>query len=423
MMARLALLVIVSSLLAACATHAASVTQPVPPAGGVPFVVQKGGGKQFVEFNPHTLGALFSAIVEGPDENIWFIDENAARLVRMTMGGSTKEFDIESQLSGNAVSLAVGPDGKFYITDESTSITRVTTRGNAVQIPIPSGDNTSIDGIAAGPDGNVWFTEFNHIAKVTPGGVITEFAYTTGGTNQYGGVTAGSDGNVWFAQSTQNQIGRINPTTGAIKMFTIPVECVPAAVVLAKDNDVWFFCLTTSPMLGKITPSGKITTFPIGGVFNANETEQFCERGPDGEPWCADGVDGVIFRVNTSAHTITTFTPPLSPGARPDAVAPGPDGNVWMDSVGDDIDVLVLDPIKVSPARLSFSGTGQTMDVTVTENGVSSWTATSSNAAVATVARGNSASTFVVTSVGAGSCKVTIADASGNSVAVKVAVL
>ena len=423
MTARLAFIAIVSTLLAACAAHAGSVTPPVPASGGVPYVVQKGGGKQFVEFNPKTLGGLFSAIVEGPDGNIWFIDENAHQLVRMSMGGSIREFNVESALPGNAVSMAVGADGKFYITDESTSIARVTTGGKATEIPIPSGDNTSIDGIAAGPDGNVWFTEFNHIAKVTPGGVITEFAYTTGGTNQYGGVTAGSDGNVWFAQSSQNQIGRINPTTGAIKMFTIPVECIPAAVVLAKDNNVWFFCLTTSPMSGKITPSGKITTFPIGGSFGSNETEQFCERGPDGEPWCADGSDGVIFRVNTSSHTITTFTPPLSPGARPDAVAPGPDGNVWMDSVGDDIDVLVLSPIKVSPTKLSFSGTGQTMDVTVSENGVSSWTAASSNNAVATVAQGNSASTFVVTSVGAGSCKVTISDGAGNSVAVKVTVI
>jgi streptogramin lyase len=423
MTARIAFIAIVSSLLASCTTHAGSITPPVPASGAVPYVVQKGGGKQFVEFNPKTVGALFSAIVEGPDGNIWFLDENAHQLVRMSMGGSIKEFDVEAELPGNAVSMAVGADGKFYITDESTSITRVSTGGKAVEIPIPSGDSTAIDGIAAGPDGNVWFTEFDHIAKVTPGGVITEFAYTSGGTNQYGGVTAGSDGNVWFAQSSQNQIGRINPTTGAIKMFTIPGSCTPAAVVLAKDNNVWFFCLTTAPTLGKITPSGKITTFPIGGTFSANETEQFCERGPDGEPWCASGNDGVIFRVNTSAHTVTTFTPPLSPGARPDAVAPGPDGNVWMDSVGDDIDVLVLDPMTVSPTKLSFSGNGQTMTVTVSENGVSSWTATSSNTAVATVAQGNSASTFAVTSVGAGTCKIVISDGAGNSVAVKVTVI
>ena len=419
---RLAFLVASAFLaLAGCSEHG----QPATPAfigPVIPGVVQKGGGGQFVQFTPNTLGALYSAIVQGPDGNMWFLDENAAQIVRMSMSGSIREFNIGAELSGNAVSMAAGADGKLYISDESTSITRVSTNGTAVQIPIPSGDNTSIDGIAAGPDGNVWFGEFTHIAKVTPAGVVTEFPYPSG-INQYGGVTTGSDGNVWFAQSAQNAIGRINPTTGAIKMFDIAVSCTPAAVVLAKDNNVWFFCLTSSPTLGKITPSGHITTFNIGGTFGANETEQFCARGPDGEPWCASGNDGTLFRVNTSTHTVKSFTPPLSPGARPDAVAAGPDGNIWMDSVGGDIDVLVLNPLKVMPTKLSFSGTGQTMPVTVSEKGVSAWTASSSDTSVATVAPGGSASIFNVTSVGAGTCKVKISDSAGNSVSAKVTVM
>ena len=94
-----------------------------------------------------------------------------------------------------------------------------------------------------------------------------------------------------------------------------------------------------------------------------------------------------------------------------------------MDSVGDDVDVLVLAPLKVTPTKLTFSGAGQTKSVTVSEKGVSSWTASSSNASVATVAQGGSASTFDVTSVGAGTCRVKIADSSGNTVSVKVTVM
>jgi virginiamycin B lyase len=201
---------------------------------------------------------------------------------------------------------------------------------------------TSFDGIAAGPDGNVWFGEFHHIAKITPAGKITEFAYPSqSDPNQYGGVTAGSDGNVWFAQSSENAIGRIVPSTGKIKMFPIPVSCTPAAVVLAKDKNVWLFCLASSPMLGRVTPAGKIKTFPIGGNFGSNETEQFCEHGPDGEPWCASGDLNTVFRVNTSSQTVTTFKPPLLSGARPDAVTAGSDGNIWVDTVGGQIDVLL----------------------------------------------------------------------------------
>ena len=205
-------------------------------------------------------------------------------------------------------------------------------------------------------------------------------------------------------------------------MFPISVSCTPAPVVLGNDKNVWFACLGNAPLLGRITPKGKVATFPIGGAFSSNETEQFCARGPDGEPWCASGNDGTVFRINTTSHTVTTFTPPLGPGARPDAVAPGSDGNLWVDSVGGDLDVLVTNPMTVTPTKLSFSAPGQKKTVSVSETGTSSWTAKSSNIAVAKVAQGSSKSSFNVTSVGKGTCKVTISDSVGNSVAVQVTV-
>ena len=423
MCARSTLTTVFALALASC-TLAGRVTPTGAPPGVPPDVVQKGNGAQFVQFTPHTLGALYSAIVLGPDKNLWFIDENAASLVRIGEGGAIKEFSLSGVLTGNGVSMAVGADKSFYILDESSNVIRVNEKGHAQSFPIPSGDTTSIDGLALGPDGNVWFAEFNHIGKITPAGKITEFAYPPGfSTNQYGGVTTGSDGNVWFAESSGNAVGRIVPKSGKITMFIIPATCSPAPVVLAKDKNVWFVCLTTSPLLGSVTPSGKIATFPIGGTFNSNETEQFCARGPDGDPWCASGNDGNIFRVNIKSDTVTTFTPPLGSGARPDALAAGADGNVWMDTVGGEIDVLVTNPMTVKPLKLTFSGLGQTQHLTVSEKGTSSWSAISSNTAVATVAKGSSSGSFKVTSVGAGNCKITISDGIGNSVAVKVIVL
>jgi virginiamycin B lyase len=388
-----------------------------------PLVLQKGKGAQWVQFAPHTIGALDSAMALGPDGNVWFIDEDADRLARISANGSVKEFSFESVAGGSGVSMTVGADKDFYIGDESSSIIRLTVKGTVKAFPIPSGDATSFDGMALGSDGNVWFAEFNHIAKITPSGKITEFAYPPGySTNQYGGVTTGSDGDVWFAESSNNAIGRVVPSTGKITMFPIPVSsCTPAAVALGNDKNVWFVCLSSEPLLGNITPKGKVATFAIGGAFSSNETEQFCARGPDGEPWCASGNDGTVFRINTTSHTVTTFTPPLGSGARPDAVAAGSDGNLWV-AVGGYLDVLVTNPMTVTPTKLSFSAPGQKKTVSVSETGTRSWTAKSSNTAVATVAQGSSKSSFKVTSVGKGRCKITISDSVGNSVAVKVTV-
>jgi len=58
----------------------------------------------------------------------------------------------------------------------------------------------------------------------------------------------------------------------------------------------------------------------------------------------------------------------------------------------------------------------------VTESGTAAWTATSSNTGVATVAQGSPASHFTVTSVAAGSAKITVSDAVGNSFVVHVTV-
>ncbi len=424
-MRRLALLFAIVVTFAGCEVRS-SMPGSLAPQGepNQPQVIQKGGGAQWVTLHVATIGGLLGPIVIGPDGNMWFIDENAGGLADVSMIGGFHEFSLSGNLGGNAVALTVGADNRFYISDEATSITRVTTGGTAVEIPIPSGDSTAIGSNGLGPDGNVWFTEFNHIAKVTPAGIITEFAYPTQpNTNQYGGVTAGPDGNVWFSESSNNAIGRINPSTGKIKEFKISQSCIPAAIVTAKDHAMWFACLVTAPTVGRISTSGTIALFPGGGSFGSNETEQFGAVGPDGNPWFASGNNNLVFNIDTATHAISTFSPPLLSGERPDALQTGPDGNIWVTTVGQNhIYVLIVDPLSVTPHKIAFTGTGQNVTVTVSEHGTTSWTAKSSNTSVATVMQGSQNSKFIVTSVGSGSCKVTIADAAGNSVKVKVTV-
>ncbi|HEY5095003.1 MAG TPA: hypothetical protein VII69_07815 [Candidatus Eremiobacteraceae bacterium] len=94
-----------------------------------------------------------------------------------------------------------------------------------------------------------------------------------------------------------------------------------------------------------------------------------------------------------------------------------------MTTVGlDHIYVLVVNPLSVTPTKVNFTGDGQTKTLVAAENGTTAWTGTSSDTAVATVSQGSPSTNFIVTSVGSGSCKVTIADAAGNSVKVKVTV-
>jgi virginiamycin B lyase len=343
----------------------------------------------------------------------------------MSMDGKVHEFLFKTFFNKSAVSMAVGADGKFYVLNESFHIFRATTGGAVTAFDIPSGDSTADDGLALGPDGNVWFAEANHIGKITPAGAITEYAYPSQpGFNTRGGVTAGSDGNVWFSESSQNSIGKVVPSTGAITMYPISARCTPAAVVLAKDNNVWFACAGNVPRVGRITPSGSTTTFPIGGTFTKNETEQFGARGPDGNPWFASADDDFIFSVDTTTHAATVFNPPLAGFSHPAALATGPDGNLWVDTVNAGfIYVLVSNPMTITPGTLRFHSIGEKQTIMVSEHGVSTWTASSTDPGVATVVQGSTGSTFDITWVSVGKCRILIADAVGNSVQVHVVVL
>ena len=399
------------------------------PGGFPPFtepqVIEKGAGAEWARLTPHTLGALGAGIVRGPDGNMWFIDENAGDLVRLSMSGGFKEFSMGSQLGGSAIALTVGADNKFYVANESAKIVRVTTSGVVKSFTTKTGDNTELGALALGPDGNVWFPETAHLGSITPTGVITEFAYPAGFStpNQFGTIATGADNNLWFNESGDNSIVRFVIATHSFKEFKIASSCTPVGLVKARDNNIWFTCIALPRQVGRITTAGVIKLFPGGGAFSGEETFQISTLGPDGQPWFSSSDTGSIFRIDTATGKVTFSSPPFMNGERPDSVASGPDGNIWVTTIGlSNVYVRVLHPLKLTPLTLTFASSGLSQNVVVSQSGTASWTATSSNTAVATVTQGSPADTFVVKSVAPGTCSVKIADAIGNSAQVHVTV-
>src|SRR5262249_4440714 len=104
------------------------------------------------------------SIIQGPDGNLWFTEENHGAI-------------------GRVVSTVFPPVFTEFLTPTA---------------------NSSPFGIAPGPDGNVWFTEAgaNKIGRITPSGTITEFSLA-GGTPE--GIAAGPDGNMWFVEHGSNK--------------------------------------------------------------------------------------------------------------------------------------------------------------------------------------------------------------------------
>jgi virginiamycin B lyase len=371
----------------------------------------------WTQFTPGTPSGIYLGIARGPDNNIWFTDPADSLLLRITNTGLTTHFRIHPPPPGTgANNLAVGADNKLYV-EAGSFIAQVTTSGTIRYFSTVT-DAANLGGISKGPDGNVWFLEKTHVAKITPIGTVTEYPFPSAVQTASDGIAAGPDGNVWFGEGNAI-IAKIVPATGAITEYNVSPSCSPSGiggVATGSDGNVWFDC---SGSLIQITPNGASTRFfnPWGTAATAADLT----RGADGKVWFVGSTAGVVGNIDPKTFTITAFVPP-SQSDRPQALALGRDGNFWLTTATGHIDVYIIKVLSVTPSTLTFTSVGQMQTLTVAQTGTKKWTATTSNAAVATVVQGSPASKFVVTARGSGSCTITVKDSIGNSFSVSVTV-
>jgi streptogramin lyase len=154
-------------------------------------------------------------------------------------------------------------------------------------------------------------------------------------------VTVDSDGSLWFDVAAPGfagtaSIGRITPA-GVVTVFPLlSASFTPGTLVVGSNGDLWFSEESTefgpygplSTQLGRITPAGVVTEFAvsIGGTPTL---------GPDGNIWFPEDDIGEIDRI-TPAGAVTEFALPRVTGAREigplvaGTLTVGPDGNLWF---------------------------------------------------------------------------------------------
>lgn len=161
---------------------------------------------------------------------------------------------------------------------------------------------------------------------------INEFTVpTTGGPPN--GITGGPDGNVWFTDDNGN-IGRVTPD-GHITEFPIQPNpkyaSHPDGITTGADQNLWFaesgpFSGTTHNHIGRMSPEGvllndyEIATFP--------STPRGVATGSDGNVWFTEYDSNSIGRIKPDG-TIDEFPIPGSEN-EPLSIAEGPDGNLWF---------------------------------------------------------------------------------------------
>jgi hypothetical protein len=131
---------------------------------------------------------------------------------------------------------------------------------------------------------------------------ITEFPLPA----EAGSLTVGSDGNLWFIELVQEgsprasifpltavAVGRITPA-GAITEFPLPAgRGSSGGLTVGPDGNFWFdeesIDVRSPGEIGRITPAGAITQFPPP-ASSIGETATALTVGPDGDLWFTEGL-------------------------------------------------------------------------------------------------------------------------------------
>jgi virginiamycin B lyase len=192
------------------------------------------------------------------------------------------------------------------------------------------------------PAGHVWYTEQEaDLGQITPTGTVRE----SGSGYAMLGVTTGPDGAVWFTSVTSSnsgEIGRIAPD-GSVTLYSMPPLPVPGGgftrggVLISAGDGFLYTPMLDYPYVARISTSGAVAYLklpsPAAGMV----------RGSDGAAWFAGSEpaaggaagQGVIGRLGplgiTAQYTYVAQDP--APGASlgdPQSLVNGPDGRLWF---------------------------------------------------------------------------------------------
>jgi streptogramin lyase len=287
-------------------------------------------------FNP---GATVGSLTPGADGNLWFADRGTTAMGQITTAGVVSEFSGGFPAgsvpgAGSGGGLTYGPDGNLWFTDSGTkaiggfdlvthAVSEYSTGLNPGSLP------TSL---VAGSDGNIWFTDLGTtkaVGVIDPSThAISEFSSGLNAGSRPGIPTFGPDGNIWFADGgTIKAIGRIDVVTHAISEFSSGISSTGVSRAIAgPDGNLWFVDKSrTAPAVGRITPNGVITEFPV--TLLPGQFMNTANFGPDGGFWIGADTPGGIARFDITTHAYATVSNSLS--GQPGVLVAGPDLNMW----------------------------------------------------------------------------------------------
>jgi streptogramin lyase len=383
-------------------------------------------------------------------------------------GDGSRLLNLPTPAYGNTVATA--KDGSLWAAS-GTSLSRVDMAGNVQIYPVPHG--TYADSIVAAPDGAVWYYHWwlayggggSHIVRFDGRGFsvfLVPFRrqvsgltvgpdgnmwYTTTGVHAHAGyvtlsaphihdmklpfssawqIATGPDGNLWVEETTFGGCGpcvaRMDTTGGNITIYPVASSIGP---FLVANGRMYLACGSVTITICSIDPSsGHIVAYRQAPRFKNVNVAAFASpngRTVDFVAWTPGDPNAAFGHIAASGRMQVDS---LEKSVYPRSVAIGGDGNMWFANAYNPqlIQVYALHVLTASPSSLTFASEGQTLDVRIRETRYHKRLQFNDDCAmVAKVATEPDTHRLAVTSIGKGSCTITVGDNDfSNSTAIPV---
>jgi virginiamycin B lyase len=218
---------------------------------------------------------------------------------------------------------------------------------------------TEIQALAVGPENYLWFaginrggTPSNIVGRISPGGAAEEHAIpATAETLGVGGLTRGPEGNMWFTEPAANRVVWVTPT-GHPEGFSVPTAgSLPTGIVSGPGGFLWVTMEGTGKV-AKVDPTGHV----VETTLNAGARPAALALGPDSALWAIETESATLARVGLDGSASSFPLPSdgaIFKGALNSDIVTGPDGNLWL-SQEDGPFVGKVIPTQTQPEYLRF---------------------------------------------------------------------
>jgi streptogramin lyase len=237
---------------------------------------------------------------------------------------------------------AVDAQGNIWVGEMVTNqLARIDPKTGQVTEWVPPGGKYNIMATAIDRQGDIWFTEqaANYIGRFDPATeTFKTFPLDTAIAPRMApqDLAFDANGQLWFTL-LGGRIGRLDPATGAIQSWQIPVppgatRSYPFSLAITSSG-VWFGYLTGGAV-GKLDPTtGKVTQMPLA---NHQAAVYAMAADPSGRIWFTEMQPAILGSIDPATGKVTELAVPHAagdPSILYGMVTTG-DGSVWFASAG-----------------------------------------------------------------------------------------